>query len=62
MLDVNEQTFKIAFTFARFWIKIYNLPMNMRNQKFVEHLGNKIGRFVEVDKTNLLIPSKALKI
>jgi len=36
--------------------------MSMRNQKFAEHLGNKIGKFVEVDQTDLLIPSKTVKI
>ena len=36
--------------------------MSMRNLKFVEHLGNKIGEFVGVDQTDLLIPSEALKL
>ncbi|KAJ8431934.1 hypothetical protein Cgig2_017420 [Carnegiea gigantea] len=43
-------------------IKIYNLPMSLRNRLFAEHIGNKIGAFVEVDQSDLLIPSKALKI
>ncbi|KAJ8452648.1 hypothetical protein Cgig2_004984 [Carnegiea gigantea] len=36
--------------------------MSMRNLKFAEQMGNKIGRFVEADQTNILVPSKALKI
>ena len=36
--------------------------MSMRNLKFVEYLGNKIGEFVEVDQSDLLIPSKVLKL
>jgi len=34
----------------------------MRNQKFVEVMGNKIGSFVHVDLIEMLISSKALKI
>jgi len=36
--------------------------MNVQNKKFTDHLGNKVRKFVEVDQTNLLSPSKALKI
>ena len=57
-LEPNEQPLKIEFNSAIFWI----LPMNMRNMKFAEHLGNKIGNYVDLDQTDLLIPSKALTI
>lgn len=61
-LDPNVQPSKIEFNTTRFWIKIYDLPMSWRNRKFAEHIGNKIGAFVDVDQLELLIPSKALKI
>ena len=61
-LDPNMLPSKIEFTIAHFWIKIYDLPMSWRNHKFAEHIGNKIGAFVDVDQSDLLIPSKALKI
>ncbi|KAJ8427990.1 LOW QUALITY PROTEIN: hypothetical protein Cgig2_028000 [Carnegiea gigantea] len=61
-LDIHEQPSKIEFTSARFWVKIYDLPMSMQNLKLVEQMGNNIGRFVEADQTDILVPSKALKI
>jgi len=36
--------------------------MSMRTTQFAEYWGNKIGKFVEVDPSYLLIPSKTLKI
>ncbi|KAJ8437736.1 hypothetical protein Cgig2_009451 [Carnegiea gigantea] len=61
-IDANEQPSKIKFSTVCFWLKIHDLPTNMRSRKFAEHLANKIGSFVDVDPADLLIPSKALKI
>ena len=36
--------------------------MGMRNLKFTEHLGNKIRKFLKVDQSNLLVPSKPPKL
>jgi len=61
-LDPNVQPSKIEFTTTWFWVKIYDMPTSIRNRKFAEHLGNKIGAFVEVDQSDMLIPSKALRL
>jgi len=46
-LDIHEQPSKIEFTSAHFWLKIYELPMSMRNLKFAEQIRNTIGRLIK---------------
>lgn len=41
---------KITFTHSPFWVQIWGLPFEHMSQEARKDIGNKIGRFIDVDK------------
>ena len=48
-LEADMQPTEVKFTYAMFWIRIYNLPILSMVKEVGEDIGNNIGRLVEVD-------------
>ncbi|KAJ8448926.1 hypothetical protein Cgig2_030782 [Carnegiea gigantea] len=60
--DLDHNLFAFQFFSASDRDYICDLLMSIHNLKFTEIMGNKIDWFIEVDETDILVPSKALKI
>ncbi|KAL2893167.1 Polypeptide N-acetylgalactosaminyltransferase 9 [Bienertia sinuspersici] len=61
-LEGDEQPENIEFTYADFWVRIYNVPMEKRNKEGATWLGRSIGAFLEMDESDLSGWTKSLRI
>ncbi|KAL2895154.1 hypothetical protein RDABS01_011063 [Bienertia sinuspersici] len=48
----GEQPAKMSFNMARFWVKVYQVPVDRRKKSMAMAIANRIGTFVEFDSSN----------
>ncbi|KAJ8433591.1 hypothetical protein Cgig2_016521 [Carnegiea gigantea] len=55
-----EKYSEVVFDTTRFWVKVYDVPALKQTRAFAEFIANKVGKFVTVDKGNLVGIDKSL--
>ncbi|KAJ4842716.1 hypothetical protein Tsubulata_040362 [Turnera subulata] len=54
----NEQPSDLSLDHAPMWVRVYDVPFNLKKPRFVELLGEKVGSFIELDKEGSLTQAK----
>ncbi|KAJ4835622.1 hypothetical protein Tsubulata_010866 [Turnera subulata] len=57
----HEQPSEICLDHVPMWVRVYDVPFNLRKPKFIELLGEKVGSFLELDMERSLTQGKFIR-
>ena len=47
--DGSKRLKELEFVYVPIWIRVFDLPLGLINEETARRIGNKVGRFLEVD-------------
>ncbi|KAH6760569.1 hypothetical protein C2S51_017518 [Perilla frutescens var. frutescens] len=60
--SVDIQPSRMVLNSVPFWVRIYDLPLAGRNPGMVQQIGNRIGKFVELDTSTISGMNRSVRI